>query len=351
MRLLKLFSTIILAIHLNGCGEFFSSEVYVTGKVGEILVVCDDAIWNSSIHSDLDSNLTRFIMPYFPDVATFELLHYNDKNFVGAVKRHRNVLFLTIDQNHKGNKGKLQYRDDVWANNQLVIEIIAKDYTQLVQTINAGADHIHEKFEYESWNRIRKRFAEEKNNRIDSELKQNFGVHIDLPNASKMVSSRKNFCRIELPAASRPIEFVGASKQDLGTIFSGIMVYQYPYTDSSQLGIDQLLKARDTMLKYNVPHETQGLYMGTQYNEFVYPHSSEESNFKETINGIEVRGMFEFKGRFQHSTGGAFWSFHFLQPKTNQLVCVSGYVDAPSSTSWTHAIREIQAIWKSVTIL
>ena len=94
MRILKIFSILILAVNLNGCGEYFSSEVYVTGKVGEILVVCDDAVWNSTFRSDLDSNLTRFIMPYFPDVATFELIHYNEKNFVGAVKRHRNVLFF-----------------------------------------------------------------------------------------------------------------------------------------------------------------------------------------------------------------------------------------------------------------
>ena len=72
-------------------------------------------------------------MPYFPDVATFELLHYNNKNFAGAVKRHRNVLFLSIDQNHKESKGTLQYKENVWANGQLVIEIIAKDYPQLTK--------------------------------------------------------------------------------------------------------------------------------------------------------------------------------------------------------------------------
>ena len=112
-----------------------------------------------------------------------------------------------------------------------------------------------------------------------------------------------------------------------------------------------LMKARDTMLKYNVPHESSGMYMGSQYNEFVYPEYSRSSNYNGTLNGIEIRGMFVFKGRYRHSTGGAFWSFHFLHPKTKKVVCVSGYVDAPSTTSWTHAIRELQAIWKSVTIL
>jgi len=270
---------------------------------------------------------------------------------VGAAKRHRNVLFLKIDPNHKGDKGKIQYRKGVWATNQLVIEVLAKDYQQLVETFNSGADEIHSKFEYEEWNRIRKHFGSKQNQAIDKQLKQNFSIHLDLPNASKIVSSRKNFYRIELPLASRPIEFVGESKQDLGAVFSGVMVYQYPYTDSSQFAIDRLLRARDTMLRYNVPHETPGLYMGTQYNDFVYPEYSESTNFSKSINGIEVRGMFEFKGRYRHSTGGAFWSFHFIHPKTEKIVCVSGYVDAPSTTSWTHAIREIQAIWKSVTIV
>ena len=69
------------------------------------------------------------------------------------------------------------------------------------------------------------------------------------------------------------------------------------------------MQARDTMLKYNVPHETPGLYMGTQYNEFVYPNYSSNTNFSGSIQGVEVRGMFEFKGRFQYSTGGAFGRF------------------------------------------
>jgi hypothetical protein len=35
------------------------------------------------------------------------------------------------------------------------------------------------------------------------------------------------------------------------------MIYQYDFFDSSQFLLDNLLKARDTMLRYNVPHETK----------------------------------------------------------------------------------------------
>ena len=67
-----------------------------------------------------------------------------------------------------------------------------------------------------------------------------------------------------------------------------------------------------------------------------------------TIDGIEIRGMFMFTGKPIHSTGGAFWAFHFVHPKTKKMVCLSGYVDAPPTTSWTHPLREVQAILRSV---
>jgi hypothetical protein len=90
------------------------------------------------------------------------------------------------------------------------------------------------------------------------------------------------------------------------------------------------------------------MYMGTQYTKLVYPEGNEMTNEKGTISGYEMRGMFVFTGKPIHATGGAFWAYHFVNKKTKKLVCVSGYVDAPSTTSWTHPLREIQAILKSV---
>jgi hypothetical protein len=171
-----------------------------------------------------------------------------------------------------------------------------------------------------------------------------------LPEGTRIVSRRKNFMRVEFPDASRPIEFVGAGSQENGAIYSGVMIYQYDYKDSSQFILENLLMARDTMLKYNAPHEIEGLYMGTQYAELVYPEGNEMITDKGDLKGFEIRGMFMFTGKPVHSTGGAFWSFHFIHPKRKKLMCVSGYVDAPSTTSWTHSLREIQAVLKSVEI-
>ena len=346
MRGIVFFLSVLFLTGLTSCDD---SQIYVTGKVGEILVVCDDAIWDSHIRNELDSGLTQFIMPYFPDVTTFELIHRNPRTFNGPIKRHRNILFLSV--NPEDTDGIVRYEENVWANRQTVIRLEGRDKNHLLQIVKSKIDKIHDQFDLKEWSRIRKYFAEQQDENINNKLATFFKIHLDLPYGSKIVAKRNNFFRIEIPEASRPIEFVGSGQQDVGTIYSGIMVYQYPFIDSSQLEFTPLMRARDTMLKYNVPHETYGLYMGTQYNEFVHPEYSMDLNYNGSIEGVEVRGMFVFKGRYKHSTGGAFWSFHFVHPKTNKILCISGYVDAPSTTSWTHALREIQAVWKSVTLL
>ena len=322
----------------------------VTGKVGEILVVCEDDIWASDVKQSLDTNLTQFIMPYLPDVTTFELLHKTPKHFTQGVKRYRNTLFLNIDPAHKGSTGKVETIKDKWATGQLVVEITAKDKDQLLATCRTQLGKVHDQFDDIEWRRLIDHFKRSKTKQTQEDIKEQFGIDIVLPERSAIVTKRTNFYRVEFPPASRPIDFANTGGEDPGTIASGVMIYQYPYKGKDQFELKRLLQARDTMLKYNVPYEVHGMYMGTQYAKQIYPEGSYVYNADKSIKGYEMRGMFKFVGRPKHAPGGAFWAFHFVNKKTNKLVCVSGYVDAPITTSWTHPLREVQAVTRSVKI-
>lgn len=323
----------------------------VTGKVGEILVVCDQGLWDSDLKTCLDTNLTQWIMPYFPDVATFELVHKTPDHFTQGIKRWRNALFLNVDPSYKGSEGKIEKKEDVWAKGQLVIEITAKDYNQLVETCQKGLDAVHDLYDETEWKRLIKQFRATKTKTIRNKVKENFGIDIVLPSNSTIINARKNFYRIDFPPSSRPIEFVGTGTQDVGAILSGLMIYQYDYKDSSQFVFDKLLRDRDTMLKYNAPYSVDDMYMGTQYDKRIYPEGNFAQNESGTIMGTDIRGMYYYTGRPIHSTGGAFWEFHFVNPNTKKLICLSGYVDAPPTTSWTHPLREVQAVLRSVELV
>lgn len=341
----------MLLFLMSSCDDKSNGFSPVSGRVGEILVVADKGVWDSHLKECLDSNLTQYILPYFPDVATFQLIHKTPSHFEQGVKKYRNILFLKIDPKYKGSQGKIVKHSDVWANGQMVIDITAKDFTMLEETCKNGLDEVHDIFDDVSWRRLIDHFNTYDNTSVRKELKKHFGLDVALPSRSTIVSRKENFYRIEFPSSSRPIEFQGnSSSQDAGLILSGLMIYQYDYVDSSQFVFAKLLRDRDTILKHFVPHEVQGLYMGTQYESFIYPEGNVAYSADGKVKGYDIRGMFKFTGRAVHSTGGAFWEFHFKHPKRNKMVCLSGYVDAPSTTSWTQAIRELQAVLRSLKI-
>ncbi len=351
MKIISIFLVAIsFAFLFTKCetGRTMSKGMAVTGKVGEILVVCDQAIWDSPIQETLDSQLVQYILPYLPDVPTFQLTHRTPKHFTQGVKRFRNTLFLNIDPSYKGKEGKIEKRKDVWAKGQLVIDVTGKDYNQLIAICRKGLGMVHEEFDNASWRRLLNNYKRNKPTHINKSIQENFGIDIALPSGSKLLTKRPNFYRIEFPEASRPIEFIGAG-EDVGAVLSGVMIYQYSFKDSSQFTLENLLKDRDTMLRYNAPYEVEGMYMGTQYNEFVYPEGNVISSIY-GVQGYEMRGMFVFTGRRKFGTGGAFWAFHFKHPKRNKLITVSGYVDAPATTTWTHPLRIVQAVLRSVQI-
>lgn len=332
-------------------GKKMATGIPSTGRVGEILVVCDEAIWNADeIKQALDSNLTQWILPYFPDVATFELIHRAPSHFDKGIRKHRNVLILKLDGAYAGEKGNITKEVGSYATDQVLIEVVAKNYDQLLETCKSGLQRVHEEFDKASWSRIMDRYKVQSNRFLVDEVKKQFGISLALPQGSKVVWRKQNFYRIELPNSAKPIEFVGTGSTDPGLIFRGIMVYQYNYEDSTQLTFEALAAARDTMLKYNVPSEVPGMYMGTQYGKITYP-VMEEFTTASGQEGSQMRGMFVFTGRDKFGTGGAFWQCHLVNEVTKKIVCVSGYVDAAPTTSWTQPLREVQAILKSVEIV
>ncbi len=248
---LKLMGFLMALGLLTSCGSedrtFSSVGLSVTGKVGEILVVCENDLWKSGLKECLDSNLTQFIMPYFPDVATFELIHKTPKHFNKGVQRYRNTLFLEIDKTLEGKAGVVERKDDVWATSQLVIEIKAGDFKTLTETCVQRLDQVHDLFEQREWSRIMEQYQRSPNGLIRKKVEENFGIELALPSQSRLLTTRNNFYRIEFPSISRPIEFVGTGSQDAGNVLSGVMIYQYDFIDSSQLTLESLLRARDTM--------------------------------------------------------------------------------------------------------
>jgi hypothetical protein len=109
---------------------------------------------------------------------------------------------------------------------------------------------------------------------------------------------------------------------------SGIMVYGFPYTDSTQFSTDYIIAKRDSICKIHIQGELDGTYMTTVGKDKYYRY---KFNKVKRYNGTytkEIRGMWTIKGEFK---SGPFISYCMLHEPTNQIIIVEGFLMYPDT--------------------
>jgi hypothetical protein len=327
-----------------------NSTLQYTGKAGELVVVCDNTIFTDEVFVALDSVFGDYIKPYYPPEKRFTVLQMNEDRYVKIGKRVRNLMMLEIDPSISKGDPQVIVKRDFYARTQIVTEILAHNNEDLLYAVNNLLSEIVGIYDQQEWNREYIRHKEENNTVARRKLSKQFGITLDLPNQGKYESVKSSFARISLPDRSRQMDIQadgGFSSAKANFIQSGIMIWSFDYKDSSQLTPEYLMKARDTILKYNALHEIDGVYMGTQDHPAVIPvHNRIKIG---DVEGYEFRGLYKFTGRFEPS-GGKFWSFHFKHPNRDKIIAISAYLDAPPTMSSSMDIRRLQAILYSLKI-
>jgi hypothetical protein len=327
-----------------------NSNLQYTGKAGELVVVCDNTIFTDELFSALDSVFGDYIKPYYPPEKRFTILQMNEDRYTKIGKRVRNLMKLEINTQIKKGDPQVIVKKDFYARTQILTEILAHDNEDLLFAAHRLLTEVAKIYDQQEWIREYIRHKEENNTVSRKKLSKQFGITLDLPGQGKYESVKSSFARISLPDRSRQMDIQadgGFSSAKANFIQSGIMIWSFDYKDSSQLTPEYLMKARDTILKYNALHEIEGVYMGTQDHPAVIPvHNRLKIG---DVEGVEFRGLYKFTGRFEPS-GGKFWSFHFKHPTRNKIIAISAYLDAPPTMSSSMDIRRLQAILYSLKI-
>lgn len=345
-----IFIYITLVISLLSCTKVPANSA--VGKTNEVLIICEDDVWASDIKPIADSLLTQYILPYFPDVETFKIMQRSEARWSPAFKKHRNIIVLKIDANHKGETASVVQRSDVYAAGQIYFEITAKSKTQLIEALEQTLPQIHDEIQNNLIENIISVNGRSDSKATNNVLASKFGINLNLPNRSKIVTNKDGFVRIEFPEMIKPLDMSGTkSKTDPGKIFSGAMIFEFDYKNENSFDLLQLCTERDSILKLYAKHEVQGMYMTTQYTKISFPRGSNVETKFGKVKGFEMRGMYKFTGMGMIGTGGPFWDFYFLNPKRNKIICVSTYLDISPMSSWTEYLRSIEAVWRSVKLL
>ena len=328
-------------------------ETYAFGRVNQILVVSDSALWNGPVG---DTFYYYFAGPYIltpqPE-AIFDITHFTPQAFVkrGSRKEFRMIL-LVADMNDPDEATARMIRNDLgdrkleqikrdkgcsvvvgrdkWARNQTIFYVVGYGEEKLAECIASHFPVVAKRINDEDKEIIEATvYQADQNYKLNADIRGQFGLEIRIPGDFKKAKNNTNLDAIWL-------------RRDVRDAHIGLIIHKRPYTSKKQLtkeGMKTIINELGTLISSWIVDSKM------QVDDVNLPLLLETTTFdnKYTVVG---RGIWEMDNDFK---GGPFVCYEVLDEKNGQLYVLYGYVFAPGKDKRNY-LQEVEHIIKTASI-
>jgi|TARA_B110000908_G_scaffold21356_1_gene24101 hypothetical protein len=313
-----LFISFLLA--LVSCEPEESSGVYKPisiGTQGRIDVIMPDLLWNGRLGEIVKEKVAPLIDYYPNEEYLFDLAHSSKTQFNSGSKKQKNLLEFEINSHDKIEAG-LKYSSDIWAIDQAMVKIIGKTQQDLYNIFMANSQEIQDHFMELEIKRMKVNLLRSKNHVSEKELLLKHNLSVTVPKDMVLSINNKHF------AAFQQKRLVSEKNTTAGDLQQFLIIYDYPYTDKSQLTKENLLQKRDSVVKKYFRGKKEDSYMITAPDSLV-PSFAKETLFKGNY-AFEIRGLYSMVNDFR---GGPFINISLIDEKRGRIVTLEGHLFAP----------------------
>lgn len=328
MKILKFIITLIAFWSFASCssneeGATGGNLPPSTGKEGELVVVVEDEIWNSPVGDNLFNLMTVSSYGLPQDEPIFDLVRIPKESFTSIFETHRNVLFLKY-----GDDNGILIKKNLWATDQLVIELTGSSEQELSNLLEEYANEITLKYEATDIKKIQSDIYGAYNATFDNSLKEAHGFSLSIP---------KDYI-LDAPESSKNFYWL---RKDTPQLTQCIWIHVQDYQDTKAFDKETIVDLRNTLGEKHVEGPNEGSYMGT---EMVMPVMTKTTEIDGNY-AVEARGLWKMEGDFM---GGPFLSYTVLNKASNKIVTVEGFMYAPKYKKRNY-MQQTEAILKTLT--
>ena len=234
---------------------------------------------------------------------------------------------------------------DAWVRPQNLMYLASENANVLAEKLEADADKILNYFEKKEFARINRNLFEYNSRKdLTAQLESEMGLSLKIPEVYEPA-----VLDIENPFELNQELGIGGFKWFFSNsrhAFQNIAIWTMSYRDTAQLSNAGIIKARDSILKYFIPCEDAGSYMGTETR---WKDISPKSEVVK-LNGkyaVRTTGFWRAVNGFQ---GGPFVNYVVVDDENNRLVFIDGSVAAKGQPKKKFIVR-LKAILSTLTIL
>lgn len=331
----------------------YEAKPIAMGRMNEIIAVADEDLWDSPV-KDTFNYYFQSAYPIMPSPEPmFDVRYYSPKQLgQEPLRKELRTYIMLADLNDlEATTTKMLRRDigeerflrakqdqtfltsvgkDKWARNQIIIYVFANGKKKLMEAIRdnysaiAKRVRLHDKVQLDASIYVLKNESPGLIKKIEKKM----GVSIRIPgDYLSLKEDEDNFMWF---------------KKDTKEATMNIIIQKFPYTDTSQLDPENIIKRRDEYGKIHISSIADGSYMVTNTEDLpTYEYTYD-------INGLytrEVRGIWEMENDFM---GGPYATYMIHDKSANELIFIDTFVYAPGKSK-RNMMLQLEYIVKTLT--
>jgi hypothetical protein len=300
---------------------------HVTGAMNDVLLVMSTKNWESEPGEEIREVLLQSVPAIPQDEKKFDIVWMPHEAFTHAVQKQRNIIITKIGPDYKS---KISYYVSLWAQSQLVIQIMAPNQEEFIKLMIENGDALVNRLENAELERLMSSYNKSQESSIRKNLNAQYKIDLIVPKGYTINLQTDNFIWLD--------------NRYRNTI-EGILIYFYPYTDSNTFTTSYLVEKRNANLKKYIPGEKEGSYPVT---ETKFPIVSKEYELNGKRYTYEMRGLWKVVDGF--AMGGPFMSITQFDEINQRIVTVDGFIFAPGEEK-RKLIKHLEAILYSLNFI
>lgn len=313
----RTFLLLLSLIMLASCKEVKRQPV---GSPYEVLVVCDEAFWDSDAGKALTKAL-RIAVPGLPQKeASLKIIKTKEGKLNSTNEAYRNIILVDIGSNH--SKSELRFEKDVYASPQVVMAIYSPSEKEFAQYVSRNAQVIVDFFSLKERERQISSLYRKSNRHASSLIKKKFDCDMKIPSDIAGYKQGRNFLWFS--------DYNNPSKVEM----LSFAVYSYPYNGPEDFSKENFIHMRDSMMMENIQGGEPGQFIKTDAESVTLSEEGYDGKYMSI-----ARGLWYMENDIM---GGPFVSHSIVDEVHNRMVVVEAFVYAPNKLK-RNFMRKLEA--------
>ena len=298
--------TVAFILLLTACKNGPQLLPNVSGKAWEVGIVMDKPNWEGELGAAFRSTLAAD-HPFLPQrEPMFTLFNIPNNAFGSIFQSHRNLILTNVSPDF--TEAQMVIQENVWAAPQIVVTFSGPNASDILACFEQQSQKLISALEQAERNRAISNAKKYEERGLRLLVNESFGGSPVFPSGYALWKQKSDFIWIACRTTYTD---------------QAILVYSYPYVDSTSFSKKEMIRMRNEMVKKEVPGQFENSYMITATAVVEPGLRYIHYNHKDFA---ELRGLWEVERDFM---GGPFVSHSYLDAKRNRVLVLEAFVYAP----------------------